>query len=261
LEEAHRFGLADIDDEDGEFGGRVICYREKPETPEFNWASLTVYCFKPSVLYKVLEANIKEDASYEFGRDIIPRMINENCKIYGYKFKGYWGYTRTIEEYWQTNMDLLGPDTKIKFADWGIRTNMEHRDIKDCQPLKVGSHARISDSLVYNGCIVEGEVEHSILFPGSRVEKGAKVKDSVLFFNNVVGRDALLDKVISDVNTTFGRGVRIGEVTRPGKKEAAVIGWNNFINAHTVIGSGCVLYPSLSSDKIPERIEPGEVVR
>jgi glucose-1-phosphate adenylyltransferase len=261
LEEAHRFGLADIDDEDGEFGGRVICYREKPETPEFNWASLTVYCFKPSVLYKVLEANIKEDASYEFGRDIIPRMINENCKIYGYKFKGYWGYTRTIEEYWQTNMDLLGPEPKIKFADWGIRTNMEHRDIKDCQPLKVGSHARISDSLVYNGCIVEGEVEHSILFPGSRVEKGAKVKDSVLFFNNIVGRDALLDKVISDVNTTFGRGVRIGEVTRPGKKEAAVIGWNNFINAHTVIGSGCVLYPSLSSDKIPERIEPGEVVR
>ncbi|MGW8287418.1 MAG: glucose-1-phosphate adenylyltransferase family protein [Desulfobulbales bacterium] len=261
MEEAHRFGLADIDDEDGEFGGRVIGYREKPETPEYNWASLTVYCFKPSVLYKVLEANISEDASYEFGRDIIPRMINENCKIYGYKFKGYWGYTRTIEEYWQTNMDLLGPDPKIKFADWGIRTNMEHRDIKDCQPLKVGSNARISDSLVYNGCIVEGEVEHSILFPGSRVEKGAKVKDSVLFFNNIVGHDVLLDKVISDVNTTFGREVRIGEVTRLGKKEAAVIGWNNFINPHTIIGSGCTLYPSLPSDKIPERIEPGEVVR
>ena len=261
MSEAHRFGLADIDDEDKELGGRVIRYREKPESPEYNWASLTVFCFKPGVLYKVLESNIKEDASYEFGRDIIPRMLNENRRVYGYKFKGYWGYTRTIEEYWQTNMDLLGPDPKIQFADWGIRTNLEHRDIKDCQPLKVGNSARISDSLIYNGCIIEGEVENSILFPGTHVEKGSKVKDSVLFFNNVVGKDAVLDKVISDVNTTFGRGVRIGEVTRPGKKEAAVIGWNNFIKTNTIIGSGCTVYPSLSSDKIPKQVEPGEVVR
>ena len=261
MEEAHRFGLADIDAEDGELGGRVLRYREKPQEPEFNWASLTVYCFKPGVLYKVLEENIREDASYEFGRDIIPRMMNENLRVYAYKFRGYWGYTRTIEEYWQTNMDLLGPEPEIPFDEWNIRTNLEHRDIKDCQPLKVGFNARISDSLIYNGCIIDGEVERSILFPGTYVEKGARVKDSVLFFNNVVSRDALLDKVISDVNTTFGREVRIGEVTRPGKKEAAVIGWNNFIKANTVIGSGCTIYPSLPSDKIPGQVEPGEVVR
>lgn len=261
LNEGHRFGLADIDDEDGDLGGRVVRYREKPENPEFDWASLTVFCFKPEVLYKVLEANIKEDASYEFGRDIIPRLLNEDRKVYGYKFRGYWGYTRTIEEYWQTNMDLLGSDPKIKFAEWNIRTNMEHRDIKDCQPMKIGNNARISDSLIYNGCIIEGKVEHSILFPGTHVEKGALVKDSVLFFKNVVGKDAVLDKVISDVNTTFGRGVRIGEVTRPGKKEAAVIGWNNFVKPGTIIGSGCVVYPSLPSDKIPKQVEPGEVVR
>jgi len=261
MNEAHRFGLADIDDEDGELGGRVVRYREKPENPEYNWASLTVFCFKPEVLYEVLEANIREDASYEFGRDIIPRLMNKNSRVYGYKFKGYWGYTRTIEEYWQTNMDLLGAEPKIQFADWGIRTNMEHRDIKDCQPLKVGSSAVISNSLVYNGCIIEGEVENSILFPGVQVEKGAKVKDSVLFFKNSVGKNVVLDKVVSDVNTTFGRGVRIGEVTGPGKKEAAVIGWNNFINPNTIIGSGCTVYPSLPSDKIPKKVEPGEVIR
>jgi glucose-1-phosphate adenylyltransferase len=77
----------------------------------------------------------------------------------------------------------------------------------------------------------------------------------------MVGKDAVLDKVISDVNTTFGRGVRIGEVTRPGKKEAAVIGWNNFIKPNTIIGSGCTIYPSLPSEKIPKQVEPGEVVR
>jgi glucose-1-phosphate adenylyltransferase len=235
MREAHRFGVADIDDEDGETGGRVIRYREKPQNPEYNWASLTVFCFKPDVLYKVLEANIKEDASYEFGRDIIPRMMNENRRVYGYKFEGYWGYTRTIEEYWQTNMDLLGPDPKIKFADWGVRTNLEHRGIRDCQPLKIGDDARISDSLIYNGCIIEGDVERSILFPGTHVEKGAKVKDSVR--------------------------VRINTEGKPGPREASVIGWNNFIKANTIIGSGCTVYPSLPSEKIPKQVESGEVIR
>jgi glucose-1-phosphate adenylyltransferase len=261
MDEAYRFGLADIDNEDGELGGRVVCYSEKPENPEFNWASLTVFCFKPEVLYKVLEANIKEDTSYEFGRDIIPRLMNENKRVYGYKFNGYWGYTRTIEEYWQTNMDLLGPDPKIKFADWEIRTNLDHRGISDCQPLKIGFNANITDSLIYNGCIVDGEVERSILFPGVHVEKGARVKDSVLFFNNVVSKEAVLEKVISDVNTTFGRNVRIGTEDEEGSKEAAVIGWNNFIKANTVIGSGCTIYPSLPSEKIPKQVESGEVVR
>jgi glucose-1-phosphate adenylyltransferase len=83
----------------------------------------------------------------------------------------------------------------------------------------------------------------------------------VLFFNNVVGKEAMLDKVISDVNTTFGRGVRINTEGKPGPKEVSVIGWNNFIKANTIIGSGCTVYPSLPSEKIPKQVEPGEVIR
>ncbi len=261
MEEAHRFGLADIDNEDGEVGGRVIRYREKPEKPEYNWASLTVFCFKPDVLYQTLEDNIREDESYEFGRDIIPRMMKEKRRVYGFKFSGYWGYTRTINEYWQTNMDLLGPDPKIQFSEWNIRTNLEHRSIRDCQPLKIGNNARVTDSLIYNGCTVEGEVEHSILFPGTRVEKGARVKDSVLFFNNVVGRDSVLDRVVSDVNTAFGREVRIGVEGEAGPKDPAVVGWNNTIAPGTVLGSGVTVYPCLSTATIPKKAGTGEVIR
>jgi glucose-1-phosphate adenylyltransferase len=261
MNDAHRFGVADIDDEDGERGGKVLRYSEKPENPESNWASMTVFCFKPEVLYEVLEANIKEDASYEFGRDILPRMMREKRRVFGYKFKGYWGYTGTIEEFWQANMDLLGGDPPIKFADWNIRTNMEHRNIRDCQPVKIGNSAQISDSLIYNGCIIEGEVEHSILFPGTYVAKGAKVKDSVLLFKNDVGKGAELNKIISDVNTIFGSGVRIGEAGRPDSIGTTVIGWNNFISPNTIIGSGCTVYPSVSSEKIPKKVESGEVVR
>jgi glucose-1-phosphate adenylyltransferase len=261
LKEAHRFGMADLDNEDGERGGRVLQYSEKPDKPEFNWASMTIFCFKPEVLYEVLKANIQEDDSYEFGRNIIPRMMHEKRRVYAYKFKGYWGYTGNIEEFWQANMDLLGADSAIKFSDWNIRTNMEHRNIRDCQPLKVGNNARISDSLVYNGCIVDGDVERSILFPGTRIEKGAKVKDSVLFFNNTVGEGALLDRIICDVNTTFGSNVRIGGDDLSDSKATTVVGWNNFIRPETMIGSGCTVYPSISSEKIPQKVKSGEVVR
>lgn len=261
VDKAHRFGVAQIDDEDGERGGRVLQYKEKPARPKFNWASLTVFCFKPRVLYEMLTVNAREDESFEFGRDIIPRMMFEQRKVYGYKFKGYWGYSRTIEEYWQTNMDLLGPNPKINLEEWGLRTNLDHRSIRDCQPLKVGNNAVINDSLVYNGCIVEGEVERSILFPGAHVKQGAKVKDSVLFFNNVVGRDAQLEKVICDVNVTIGNKVSIGEPGPVDSKEVTVIGWNNFIPDGTVIGSDCTLYPTLGTEKLLREIKTGEIVR
>ena len=262
LERAHRFGVARINDEDGEVGGRILQYKEKPDRPKFNWASMTVFCFKPKQLFQVLEANAREDNSYEFGRDIIPRMMAEQLKVYGFKFRGYWGYTRTIEEYWQTNMDLLGPKPRIDLEEWGVRTNMEHREIRDFQPLKVGNSASISDSLIYNGCVVEGTVERSILFPGVHVAKGAVVKDSVLCFNNTVGPDCHLNKVVSDVNVSFGADCTIGEREMAASEiDATVLGWNNKIPAATAIGSDCVIYPSLTPEKFKRQIMNGEIIR
>lgn len=275
LAAASRFGVAEIDDEDGALGGRVRQYREKPEKPEFAWASMTVYCFKPTVLYDLLAANAREDSSFEFGRDIIPRALAAGHKIYGFKYDGYWGYTRTIEEYWQTSMDLLedpaGRAPKLPLENWGIRTNLDHREIRDCQPLKVGPRARISNSLVYNGCVVDGVVENSVLFPGVQVKAGAEVRNSVLFFDNVVAPGARLNKVVSDVNVTVGEGVQIGSPGAPaaaavspgnGQSGVTVLGWNNQIPAGMRIGSGCTLYPDLGAEKMArETIADGEVVR
>ncbi|MCK5071398.1 MAG: glucose-1-phosphate adenylyltransferase, partial [Desulfocapsa sp.] len=199
-DKAHRFGVAAIDKEDGKVGGKVTGYWEKPETPEADWASLTVLIFKPEVLYQVLGDNQKTD-SFEFGRDIIPQLMAEGKKVYGYKYRGYWGYTGTTEEYWQANMDLLGDNPSIDMEAWGLRTNMEHRGIRDAQPALIQEGATISNSLVYNGCVVDGTVKNSILFPGVHVEKGAVVEDSVLFFNNRIGENCRLKKVIADVNS------------------------------------------------------------
>ncbi|MCK5438206.1 MAG: glucose-1-phosphate adenylyltransferase, partial [Desulfobulbaceae bacterium] len=261
MAQAGRFGVADIDNEDGDTGGRVLRYKEKPSKPKFNWASMTILCFKPKTLYEILEINALEDDSFEFGRNIIPRMMFDQRKVFGFKFYGYWGYTRTIEEYWQTNMDLLGPNPGIKIDEWAIRTNLEHRDIRDRQPLKIGLEATVQDSLIYNGCVVEGHVERSILFPGVHVKKGAIVKDSVLFFENIVSRNVRLKKVVSDVNVVFENGARVGGEGPSEDQEASVIGWNNRIPANSVIGSDCTLYPGLKPEKLNREIKTGEIVR
>ncbi len=259
--ETHRFGVADIDDEDPQ-GGRLLSYHEKPQRSDSIWASQTVYCFKPETLYRVLEENQQSD-SYEFGRDIIPMLMERNARVYGYKFDGYWGYTRTIEEYWQTSMDLLGAEPKINMEEWGLRTNLEHRGIRDCQPLKVEDNAEIDNSLIYNGCIIDGTVRNSILFPGVHVEKGARVTDSVLFFNTVVGKNSRLNRVICDVNTTFGCNVRVGSGNSAEKQgNISVFGWNNQVPDNIQIGSGCTVYPGMTVASWPRGpIGDGEVLR
>lgn len=246
--DAHRFGIAEIESEDPR-GGRVVHYEEKPENPRTNLASLTILCFRPQVLYEMLAENQKQN-SYEFGRDIIPMMMERNCKIYGYKHSGYWGYTRTIGEYWRTSMDLLGKNPMIDMEKWGLRTNLEHRNIRDCQPLHCGSRAVIENSMAYNGCHIEGTVRNSILFPGVRVDKGAEVVDSVLFFNTIVEHGARLNRIISDVNTTFGAGSRVGGPKVEGSGDGiTVVGWNNFVPKGMMIGRGCTIYPQLTRDK------------
>lgn len=258
-DEAHRFGVAEIGEADAA-GGPLISYEEKPSQPKSDWASLTILCFKPQVLYEMLSENQAHE-SYEFGRDIIPMMMRKNYRVFGYKFRGYWGYTKTVEEYWRTSMDMLGPEPQINTEEWGIRTNLEHRDIRGCQPLLVSRTGVLDNSVAYNGCEVHGEVVNSLLFPGVRVGKGAVVRDSVLFFNNTVGENAVLGRVVSDVNTVFGANCTVGSTAEEGKGKITVVGWNNQIPENLSIGKGCTIRPRLDDNGWPSAGVPdGEVL-
>ncbi len=257
---ASRFGMAAIDDEDGERGGRLVHYEEKTENPEGEWSSLTVLCFKPEILYQALEEN-QADSSYEFGRDIIPKLMRQGRKIYGYKFNGYWGYTRTVQEYWNANMELLGDSPLIDLEGWGVRTNLEHRGVRDFQPALIGPDARVSNAQIYNGCIVEGTVRNSILFPGVQVGPGSVVEDSVIFFSNVIGKNCMLKKLISDVNTVYGDNVELGQDCRGGDNEITVVGWNNKVPPGSSIGCGVTISPFLDQKKWPGVVEAGRVLR
>jgi len=263
MDNAHRFGVAEIDGPGSDSkGGRILRYSEKPPEPEYNWASMTIYCFRPKALYDILASTVPDDEEkdVEFGRDIIPQMLRKGMNVYGYKFSDYWGYTRTVGEYWQTSMDLLGPDPAIRMEKWGVRTNLEHRAIRDYQPLKVGLQAEIKNSLIYNGCDVDGTVENSILFPGVKVGRGSVVRDSILFFDNKVGEEVQIGKTISDVNVAYGNGCMVGSADATGALPT-VVGWSNEIPSGAEIGQNCTLYPHLEPNRLKGQVKDGEVVK
>lgn len=242
-----RFGLALMTGDDPR-GGRILEYVEKPAQPVSNWASMTIYLFKTEVLEEVLEENAR-GISHEFGRDIFPAMMNK-FDLYGYKFRDYWGYARTLEEYWAANMDLLGEYPRIGLSEWHVRTNLDHEAIRDKGPALIGPQGSIDNARLYNGVRVQGEVVHSILFPGVHVEAGAEVRDSILFFDTQVGPGARVERTIADVGVSIGRDSVIGEQDRA----LTVVGTRTQIPSGTVIGAGCNVYPELKAEDFTRRL-------
>jgi glucose-1-phosphate adenylyltransferase len=254
LEGSSRFGLAKIEDEEPR-GGKVLQYLEKPRESSLEWASLTIYVFKADLLIEALKANAKKN-SHEFGRDIIPIFL-ANHKVYAYKHNGYWGYTRTLDEYWRANMDLLGANPRINLNEYRLRTNMAHREIRDRCPAFIGPSAIIEDSLFYSGCNIEGAVIRSVLFPGVRVEKNASVKDSILFFDTTVGEGSVVCRTIADVDTRLGSNAEIGNPLG----ELSIIGRGTKVPPGIKIGGGVSVFPNLDEESFKNTVyTQGDIV-
>ncbi len=207
LEGAQRFGLATMDELDPR-GGLITEYHEKPPRPISQWASMTVYLFNTAILLDALEANVAAP-SHEFGRDILPSLVGK-ARVYGFKFRGYWAYARTLAEYYRANMDLLSLDSSLELDKWEIRTNLRHELIEERGPAYISGEAVIENCLVYSGVVVEGTVRNSILFPGVNIEKNAIVENSILFYDCQVGRDAVVKHAICDIGATIGRRCTVG---------------------------------------------------
>ncbi|MDZ7291002.1 MAG: sugar phosphate nucleotidyltransferase [candidate division KSB1 bacterium] len=260
-DQAMRFGIGRIEVTSSRRGGPLVEYLEKPQTPP-DWpgdkvsASLTIYLFAPKVLFEVLENHARlAPKSHEFGKDIIPNMLKK-YRVFGYKYDSYWGYTRTIDEYWQTSMDLLGDHPLIDPERWQVRTNLEHNHIRDRIPAVIGGSAEIKNSLIYSGCKILGTVENSILFPGVEVQSGAVVKDSILMFDTRVEAESHLNKVISDVDVVIGRACRIGfgeasvsNEDHPQLLQSGItlIGRGSVIPDECQIGCNCIIQPDMEA--------------
>jgi glucose-1-phosphate adenylyltransferase len=204
LEETHRFGIMTTNDE-----SRIVEFSEKPkDRDKGTLASMGVYVFNADVLVRRLSEGSDEKPRTDFGKHVIPAMIGEQVeRVYAYPFEGYWVDVGTIQAYWETSMELLDATCPLDLYDtrWLIQTRSEE------QPsVKVGPQARVNRSLVCNGCILQGTVEHSVLSPGVYVSPGAVVRNSVVMNDSWIGPGAVLDRVIVDKQVVVGGGTHLG---------------------------------------------------
>lgn len=205
--EASRFGLLKTD----EYNDRIVDFEEKPKNPSSNLASMGIYIFK----WKTLKAYLEQDqqnpfSTKDFGKDIIPTMLQDNLKLFAYRFNGYWKDVGTISSYWEANMDLLKKETNILLNDkeWGIYTVEQTHP-----PQYLDSNAKVTQSLISEGCEIYGTVEKSVLFSGVKIGNGSIIKDSVILPGAVIGDNVIIEKAVVAPSVTIGDGVSITSKT------------------------------------------------
>lgn len=203
MREASRFGIMNADED-----GRIVEFEEKPEHPKSNLASMGIYIFDWKLLRKMLTADLKNpDSSHDFGKDIIPQMLQDGKNLFAYKFKGYWKDVGTIDSLWEANMDLLDKNNELDLDDstWKIYTE----DVT-ALPQYIGPDAKIKNAFITQGCIIEGEVTSSVLFTGVKIGAGAKVTDSVLMPGVEVEEGAVVQRALVADNVKIGKEAVVG---------------------------------------------------
>ena len=212
-EDAPRFGIMNTDSEN-----QINEFEEKPAKPKNNKASMGVYIFRWDKLLHYLTEDAKVDgSSNDFGKNIIPNMLDDGQNLFAYDFAGYWKDVGTIESLWEANMDLLKMPMPIDLYDkkWRVYGRNPGET-----PHYISEGATVKNCLVTEGCEVFGAVEHSVLFSGVTVMEGAVVEDSIVMPNAVIGRGAIIRRAIIAESAVIGAGAIVGEADG----EIAVVG-------------------------------------
>ena len=200
LEEASRFGILNTNPD-----GSIYEFDEKPAVPKSTNASMGIYVFSWNKLKKYLiEDENNENSSNDFGKDVLPAMLNAGEKMMAYPFEGYWKDVGTIDSLWEANMDLLDPNVTLSLKNVYSRNPM-------MPPHYVGEEAEIQNSMLADGCNVFGKLEFSILFPGVTIGKGAVVNSSIIMPGAVIGEGANIQYSIISENTVIGKNAKIGK--------------------------------------------------
>ncbi|WP_088102719.1 glucose-1-phosphate adenylyltransferase [Halalkalibacter urbisdiaboli] len=200
--EASRFGIMNTN-----IDGSISEFEEKPPYPNSNLASMGVYIFNWSVLKSYLEVDaLLEHSSHDFGKDIIPAMLADQRKLFAYSFKGYWKDVGTVNSYWEANMDLLdeAPTLQLHDGDWPIYSKNLNQP-----PHYLSQDAFVSNSLIHEGCIINGSITRSILFNNVEVQRNSFIEDSVLMPDVIIGKNVSLNKVIVKEGTFIPDGTKI----------------------------------------------------
>ncbi len=242
LEEASRFGIMNADEND-----KIYEFEEKPAEPKSNLASMGIYIFTWKELRKALIADNALHADSDFGKHIIPAMLDQGKTLYAYRFKDYWKDVGTIESYWAANMELIRtlPEFNLYEDFWKIYTNSDNQP-----PQYTGPDASVRTCIISEGAQIYGTLEHSVISKNVVIEEGTYIKDSIIMEGCVIKKGSVLDRCIVDQNTVIGENVRIGEGDNiPNDRKPkiyntgiSVIGSNTVVPDNISIGKNCVVY-------------------
>lgn len=221
-EEASRFGIMNVDEE-----GTITDFEEKPAEPKSNLASMGIYIFTYEVLKKYLEADERDPSSAnDFGKNIIPTMLENGEKMVSFRFEGYWKDVGTIHSLWEANMDLVDQPHKFDLNDrsWSIYSrNMA------LAPHYVGQNAKITNSTVTEGCFIDGEIKHSVIFGGVELGEGSVVSDSVIMPGAKIGKNVVIEKAVIGADAVIGDGAKVGVNSSDDNKYASKLCTNDLV--------------------------------
>ena len=205
-DEASRFGIMNTNEDNS-----ISEFEEKPAHPKSNKASMGVYIFTWEKLRQYLVEDAEDpNSANDFGKNIIPKMLDDQQRMFAYDFEGYWKDVGTIESLWEANMDLLTLPMPIDLYDAKWRIYGRNPGLA---PHFIAEGASVRNSLITEGCEVYGHVDHSVIFSGVTIREGATVKDSVVMPGAVIERGAQVQRAIVSEDAVIGAGATVGEAT------------------------------------------------
>ena len=248
IEEAKRMGILATDE-----NYRVREFVEKPKEPPGTLASMGIYVFNLAVLDRLLLEDAKRrDSGHDFGKDIIPRMVQTGMRVYAYPFGGYWVDVGTVDSYWQAHMDLLHHPPRLDLNDrsWIMHTRSEERP-----PVLILKGAQVSDSLLSDGCVISpgAVVERSVLSPGVYVGPQAVIRDSIIFTNTSVEAEARVERAILDKDVTIGHKAVVGRIdpNDPDTLGITSVGKNTQVPSGLHLGRNVTVGPDVRAQDFP----------
>ncbi len=234
LSEAPRFGIMNLRNDNS-----VYEFEEKPKKPKSTKASMGVYIFSWDVLEKYLIDDENDETSQnDFGKNIIPKMLDDGKRLFAYEYKGYWKDVGTIDSLWESNMDAITPGSGLLLHDPGWRIYARNPS----KPSQfISSDAVINNSMIAEGCTTEGNVQHSIVFYDVKIGKNAKINNSIIMPGSTIEDGAVVEYAIIAENVTVKRGAHVGEEPIDGERKITVIGNSLTIGENARVAAGKII--------------------
>lgn len=269
----HRFGMMTLNGND-----EIVDYVEKPKHQvDTAFASMGIYVFNLDVLVRRLVEESQQDREMSFTYNMLPRMIGQD-RVQAYRFKGYWRDVGTVDSYFEANMELIRILPELNLYD--IKNPIRSR-VRFEPPAKICEYGSVKNAVITQGCLIDGHVERSIIFPHVRIDKGAEIYDSLIMPNNHIGENTIIRRSILDTvsraqhindRPNIGRNCVIGGTgDAPPNQDypdhlytsIALLGMESEVPDNTVIGRNCIVYPDVKNEDFQNRrvIHDGESVR